>query len=125
VSASTEAHFRVIEKRQGLSLPRERIEGFEPTEVAVPVDASGTGGVKGKRPSKKDKLRAAAQAAQQARRDPKRTTEATGQPTASSTWCRDPQVAQLHRAPAGARGAWHSRPARPGCRTCCRAPHRT
>jgi len=65
VSASTEAHFRLIEKRQGLSLPRERIEGFEPTEVAVPlVDASGTGGIKGKRPSKKDKLRAA-QAAQQ------------------------------------------------------------
>ncbi|KQW59428.1 DEAD/DEAH box helicase [Variovorax sp. Root411] len=61
VSASTEAHFRLIEKRQGLSLPRERVEGFEPTEVAVPVvDASGTGGVKGKRPSKKDKLRAAA-----------------------------------------------------------------
>jgi superfamily II DNA/RNA helicase len=60
VSASTEAHFRLIEKRQGLSLPRERIEGFEPTEVAVPlVDASGTGGIKGKRPSKKDKLRAA------------------------------------------------------------------
>ncbi|MFS2165154.1 DEAD/DEAH box helicase [Variovorax sp. Varisp62] len=61
VSAATEAHFRLIEKRQGLSLPRERVEGFEPTEVAVPVvDASGTGGVKGKRPSKKDKLRAAA-----------------------------------------------------------------
>ncbi|CAA2100755.1 DEAD/DEAH box helicase [Variovorax paradoxus] len=61
VSASTEAHFRLIEKRQGLSLPRERVEGFEPTEVAVPVvDASGTGGIKGKRPSKKDKLRAAA-----------------------------------------------------------------
>ena len=64
VSASTEAHFRLIEKRQGLSLPRERVEGFEPTEVAVPVvDASGTGGVKGARPSKKDKLRAAAKAA--------------------------------------------------------------
>ncbi len=64
VSAATEAHFRLIEKRQGLSLPRERIEGFEPTEEAVPmVDASGTGGIKGKRPSKKDKLRAA-QAAQ-------------------------------------------------------------
>jgi superfamily II DNA/RNA helicase len=61
VSASTEAHFRLIEKRQGLSLPRERVEGFEPTEVAVPVvDASGTGGIKGKRASKKDKLRAAA-----------------------------------------------------------------
>jgi len=62
VSAATEAHFRLIEKRQGLSLPRERIEGFEPTEAAPPrvVDTSGNGGVKGKRPSKKDKLRAAA-----------------------------------------------------------------
>jgi superfamily II DNA/RNA helicase len=60
VSAATEAHFRLIEKRQGLSLPRERIEGFEPTEAPVPMaDASGTGGIKGKRPSKKDKLRAA------------------------------------------------------------------
>jgi ATP-dependent RNA helicase RhlE len=52
----------VIEKRQGLSLPREQIEGFEPTEVAVPVAAApapGNGGVKGLRPSKKDKLRAA------------------------------------------------------------------
>lgn len=61
VSAATEAHFRLIEKRNGLKLPRERVEGFEPVETAPPVvDASGTGGVKGKRPSKKDKLRAAA-----------------------------------------------------------------
>ena len=61
VSAATEAHFRLIEKRNGLRLPRERVEGFEPTETAPPmVDASGTGGIKGKRPSKKDKLRAAA-----------------------------------------------------------------
>ncbi|MDN6882199.1 DEAD/DEAH box helicase [Variovorax sp. CAN2819] len=61
VSAATEAHFRLIEKRNGLKLPRERVEGFEPVEVAPPVvDASGTGGIKGKRPSKKDKLRAAA-----------------------------------------------------------------
>ncbi|WP_432729052.1 DEAD/DEAH box helicase [Variovorax sp. W6] len=61
VSAATEAHFRLIEKRNGLKLPRERVEGFEPTETAPPVvDASGTGGIKGKRPSKKDKLRAAA-----------------------------------------------------------------
>ncbi len=59
VSAATEAHFRLIEKRQGLSLPREQIAGFEPTEVA-PEPAKGTGGIKGKRPSKKDKLRAAA-----------------------------------------------------------------
>jgi ATP-dependent RNA helicase RhlE len=59
VSASTEAHFRLIEKRQGLSLPREQIIGLEPTEAA-PAAEAGTGGIKGKRPSKKDKLRAAA-----------------------------------------------------------------
>ncbi len=58
VSASTEAHFRLIEKRQQLRVPREQIPGFEPTEVATPEQ--GAGGIKGKRPSKKDKLRAAA-----------------------------------------------------------------
>ncbi|QHI97017.1 DEAD/DEAH box helicase [Xylophilus rhododendri] len=66
VSASTEAHFRLIEKRNGLAIPRETIAGFEPVEVEAPQAApsaetlAGTGGVKGKRPSKKDKLRAAA-----------------------------------------------------------------
>jgi superfamily II DNA/RNA helicase len=59
VSAGTDAHFRLIEKRQRLSVPRERIAGFEPIEAAAPLD-KGTGGIKGKRPSKKDKLRAAA-----------------------------------------------------------------
>ena len=61
VSADTDAHFRLIEKRQHLSLPREQIAGFEP--IVVPVDQAtqpGTGGIKGKRPNKKDKLRAAA-----------------------------------------------------------------
>jgi len=63
VSAATEAHFQLIEKRQGLVLPREQVPGFEPTEAPVPVLAApGTGGIKGKRPSKKDKLRAAAAA---------------------------------------------------------------
>ncbi len=62
VSAGTEAHFRLIEKRQGLQLPREVMPGFEPTEVA-PAASDGTGGIKGKRPSKKDKLRAAARGA--------------------------------------------------------------
>ena len=57
VGANSEAHFRLIEKRQGLSLPREQVPGFEPTDVAAP-ESPGTGGVKGKRPSKKDKLRA-------------------------------------------------------------------
>ncbi len=59
VSADTEAHWRLIEKRQGLSLPLEQVSGFEPIDVAAPTGPAG-GGVKGKRPSKKDKLRAAA-----------------------------------------------------------------
>ncbi len=56
VSADTDAHFRLIEKRHHLSLERERIEGFEPTELTVPA-GDPHGGVKGKRMSKKDKLR--------------------------------------------------------------------
>jgi superfamily II DNA/RNA helicase len=69
-SAGTEAHFRLIEKRQNLTLPREQVAGFEPVEVLEPVAhaeaEAGVGGVKGKRPSKKDKLRAAAAAAAKA-----------------------------------------------------------
>ena len=61
VSATTEAHFRLIEKREGRRVAREQVAGFEPKDVA-PADA-GSGGVKGRRPSKKDKLRAAAAAA--------------------------------------------------------------
>ena len=79
ISADTEAHFRLIENRQGRRVPRERIEGFEPKDA--PADSladapSAThptnggldpnGGIKGKRPSKKDKLRAAS--AEEARR---------------------------------------------------------
>lgn len=64
VSAETEAHFRLIEKRQGAQVPREQIAGFEPAlpaELAPgAVAPSSNGGIKGKRPSKKDKLRAAA-----------------------------------------------------------------
>ena len=66
VTADAEAHFRLIEKRQHLTIPREQIAGFESTETpqpASPADPQGTGGIKGKRPSKKDKLRAAAAAA--------------------------------------------------------------
>lgn len=62
VTADAEAHFRLIEKRQHLSLPREQVPGFEPTEQASTQAGPGTGGIKGKRPSKKDKLRAAAKA---------------------------------------------------------------
>jgi len=62
-SAGSEAHFQLIEKRNGIAVPRETIAGFEPAAPALPPSAetvAGTGGVKGKRPSKKDKLRAAA-----------------------------------------------------------------
>jgi superfamily II DNA/RNA helicase len=64
VSASAEAHWRLIEKRLGLSLARETVAGFEPVEEAVPVGLATdvvNGGIKGRRTSKKDKLRAAAQ----------------------------------------------------------------
>lgn len=66
VSAGTEAHFRLIEKRQRLSIAHEQIAGFEPVEVRQPnpADPSANGGIKGKRPSKKDKLRQAAARAQ-------------------------------------------------------------
>ncbi|WP_197082987.1 DEAD/DEAH box helicase [Chromobacterium sp. LK11] len=66
VSADCAAHFQVIEKRQRLRLPRERIPGFEPVVAAIPAPgaAADNGGVKGKRKSKKDKLREAAAQAQ-------------------------------------------------------------
>jgi superfamily II DNA/RNA helicase len=67
ISAGTEAHFRLIEKHQRRMVEREHIVGFEPMEVepAAMAEVEGlpapsTGGIKGKRPSKKDKLRAAA-----------------------------------------------------------------
>jgi superfamily II DNA/RNA helicase len=65
VSAAGEAHFRLIEKRQGQRVPREQLPGFEPREPPVPsatdaAPAPGAGGVKGRRKSKKDKLREAA-----------------------------------------------------------------
>lgn len=56
----SEAHFRLIEKRQQQRVPREVVPGFEPAVVLPPVAADPNGGVKGRRPSKKDKLRAAA-----------------------------------------------------------------
>jgi ATP-dependent RNA helicase RhlE len=59
VSAASEAHFRLIEKRQGQRVPRERIAGFEPRELAVAVSPP-DGGIKGRRKSRKDKLREAA-----------------------------------------------------------------
>jgi superfamily II DNA/RNA helicase len=71
VSPDTEAHFRLIEKRHGLQLPLEVVAGFEPAvqpdiadatpaeaNLSAPPAPANTGGIKGKRPSKKDKLRA-------------------------------------------------------------------
>jgi superfamily II DNA/RNA helicase len=58
VSPATLAHWQLIDKRNGLGLALEVVPGFEPTEAA-PAPAPGTGGIKGRRPSKKDKLRAA------------------------------------------------------------------
>ncbi len=67
VTPATEAHFRLIEKRQGQRIPRERVAGFEPAAPVLntadddaldPLPAAG--GVKGRRKSKKDKLREAA-----------------------------------------------------------------
>jgi superfamily II DNA/RNA helicase len=68
ISADTEAHFRLIEKRHHLKCEREQIAGFEPVVTTVATDAPGVesptdnlnGGIKGKRKSKKDKLREAA-----------------------------------------------------------------
>ena len=64
ISADTAAHFRLIEKRHRLHLERESIAGFEPSEVATEATAATvtdpSGGIKGRRKSKKDKLREAA-----------------------------------------------------------------
>lgn len=59
VTEESVAHFGLIEKRNQMSLAREVIAGFEPIEVPPP-SAAGTGGIKGRRKSKKDKLREAA-----------------------------------------------------------------
>ncbi len=62
VSADTQPHWELICKRQGLDPVLEVVAGFEPVQSAAPRlhDPQGTGGIKGKRPSKKDKLRTAA-----------------------------------------------------------------
>ena len=62
VTASSKAHFRLIEKRHHLSLAYEQVVGFEPVEIPEPVPQAiaSTGGIKGNRKSKKDKLREAA-----------------------------------------------------------------
>ncbi len=64
ITATNHTHWALIAKRQGLALAIQEVAGFEPTEAApepaAPLDVNG--GIKGRRPSKKDKLRAAAAA---------------------------------------------------------------
>jgi ATP-dependent RNA helicase RhlE len=67
VSPGSEAQLRLIEKRQGLRVPREQVAGFEPVDSGLPPTLSPpapttAGGVKGRRKSRKDKQREAAAA---------------------------------------------------------------
>jgi ATP-dependent RNA helicase RhlE len=58
LTAESDAHFALIERRHKFALPREQVLGFERTEtLALGIDPHG--GIKGKRKSKKDKLREA------------------------------------------------------------------
>jgi hypothetical protein len=43
ISAASDAHFRVIEKRHKLKIPREQIKGFEPVEFDLPFKATDPG----------------------------------------------------------------------------------
>jgi ATP-dependent RNA helicase RhlE len=62
VTAEGRAHFELVKKRHVLDVPLEIVAGFEPTEeeLVPPTPADPNGGVKGRRKSKKDKLREAA-----------------------------------------------------------------
>jgi len=67
ITPEMEQHFRLIEKRQDKRVARERVAGFEPVTQAPAAGAAtdtANGGVKGKRKSKKDKLRETAAAVQ-------------------------------------------------------------
>ncbi|MBL6973789.1 MAG: DEAD/DEAH box helicase [Sulfurimonas sp.] len=56
IDQESEAHFKLIEKRADIQLPRESVQGFELTGEA-PKKVKGPAPVKGKKKSKKDKLR--------------------------------------------------------------------
>ncbi|PPU05208.1 DEAD/DEAH box helicase [Xanthomonas arboricola] len=70
ITAESQPQWRLIEKRQGLRVPTSVLAGFEPSPAtaapATQMPKTGTraaddnGGIKGRRPSKKDKQRAAA-----------------------------------------------------------------
>jgi ATP-dependent RNA helicase RhlE len=59
VTCENDAHFALIEKRHQKSIAREQLAGLERTEF-TPPPGDPHGGIKGKRKSKKDKLREAA-----------------------------------------------------------------
>jgi superfamily II DNA/RNA helicase len=116
VSATTEGHFRLIEKRNRFRLERERLPGFEPTETSLTPAGPGTGGVKGMRKSKKDKLReAASRGALAAPARPANTASTENTANAVSPWdaARPANSANATRpaSPAGpAKSVWPSRP---------------
>ena len=56
IDYETEAHFKIIEKRADIHLARESIKGFE-LQGEAPKKVKGAAPVKGKKKSKKDKLR--------------------------------------------------------------------
>jgi superfamily II DNA/RNA helicase len=56
VTPESLAHWALIEKRHAVKLDKETLLGYEATAPVAP-QGPGNGGIKGKRPSKKDKLR--------------------------------------------------------------------
>jgi len=78
VTADNVAHFRLIQKRHQLTMELEVVDGFAPApaeqNTIAATTTAPTGGIKGARPSKKDKLRAAAAAAANAALDAKTDT---------------------------------------------------
>jgi superfamily II DNA/RNA helicase len=62
VSGDTQAHWQLIQKRQEMHVALDQVTGFEPSQAQTDMSFS-NGGIKGKRPSKKDKLRALTQGA--------------------------------------------------------------
>ena len=100
VSADTHAHFNLIAKRHGLQIPREQIAGYEPVYTEPPpadqpVSPAG-GGVKGRRKSKKDKLReAAARAAGQSPPSPAAPSAAPSSSAGRANRPRTPSPADL------------------------------
>jgi superfamily II DNA/RNA helicase len=65
ITADMADHFTLIERKHDHYIVRERVAGFEPTQSPADVIRPTTGGVKGRRKSKKDKLREAAARARQ------------------------------------------------------------